>query len=212
MSGPLPTFAATAAFGRMSSKFSLSTRTGTPVARVNASVFFIHCSSSPATKRFQRSTRNCASFSGSNRIAFAACASPARIPAAAVDAAAAPIAFNASRRVYLLMISSCCCAFPAVPGNGPGFRPARAGGNSSTLNARVLDVEDFQVDAARGAVPGDGISDARADQRLGERRAPAHLVFCHVRLVLADDGEMVEVAFLVFRLHGSAEMHFVRRF
>ena len=64
MSGPLPTLAATAALGRTSSQPSLSTRTSTPVFSVNFLVFAIHMSSSPWTKRFQRSTRSFAPFSG----------------------------------------------------------------------------------------------------------------------------------------------------
>jgi len=39
MSGPLPTFAATAAFGRTSSQPSASTRTSMPVSSVNFFVF-----------------------------------------------------------------------------------------------------------------------------------------------------------------------------
>ncbi len=64
MSGPLPTFAATAAFGRTSSQPSLSIRTSTPVRSVNFFVLAVHSSSSPWTKRFQRSTRSLAPFSG----------------------------------------------------------------------------------------------------------------------------------------------------
>ena len=43
MSGPEPTLAATAAFGRMSSQLSLSTRTWTPVASVKCLVLASHC-------------------------------------------------------------------------------------------------------------------------------------------------------------------------
>ncbi len=63
-SGPEPTFAATAAFGRMSSQLSLSMRTSTPVASVNFLVFAIHWSSSPLTKGDQRRTRRVAPGSG----------------------------------------------------------------------------------------------------------------------------------------------------
>ena len=59
-SGPAPTLAATAAFGRMSSQLSLSTRTSTPVASVNFLVLASQASSSPFTKGVQRSTRKVA--------------------------------------------------------------------------------------------------------------------------------------------------------
>ena len=58
------TFAATAALGRTSSQPSLSTRTSTPVSCVNFLVLANHMSSSPCTKRFQRSTRSLAPASG----------------------------------------------------------------------------------------------------------------------------------------------------
>ena len=64
MSGPEPTLAATAAFGRMSSQLSLSTRTCTPVASVKRLVLAIHASSSPWTKGDQRSSRSVAPASG----------------------------------------------------------------------------------------------------------------------------------------------------
>src|SRR5690348_2915904 len=64
MSGPLPTLAATAAFGRTSSQPSLSTRTSMPVCCVNFFVLASHMSSSPCTNFFQRSTRSFAPFSG----------------------------------------------------------------------------------------------------------------------------------------------------
>src|SRR5690606_2846205 len=64
MSGPEPTLAATAAFGRMSSQLSLSMRTSTPVASVNFLVLASQASSSPFTKGAQRSMRNDAPFSG----------------------------------------------------------------------------------------------------------------------------------------------------
>ena len=47
MSGPEPTLAATAAFGRTSSQLSLSMRTSTPVASVKALVLAFQASSSP---------------------------------------------------------------------------------------------------------------------------------------------------------------------
>ncbi len=64
MSGPLPMLAATAALGRTSSQPSLSTRTSMPVLSLNFLMFAMKASSSPCTKRFQRSTRSLAPFSG----------------------------------------------------------------------------------------------------------------------------------------------------
>src|SRR5882757_3399470 len=64
ISGPAPALAATAAFGRTSSQLSLSTRTGMPYFSVNFLVLARYWSSSPWTKRFQRSTRSVAPFSG----------------------------------------------------------------------------------------------------------------------------------------------------
>src|SRR5690348_10853932 len=102
MSGPEPTFAATAALGRTSSQLSLSTRTSTPVRLVNAAVFFIHKSSSPCTKRFQRSTRSFAPFSGFQAV----CASASSgTPAAALPAMPAET-FRKSLRFMLLMVPS----------------------------------------------------------------------------------------------------------
>src|SRR5256885_563650 len=62
-SGPDPTFAATAAFRRTSSKPSWSTRTWTPNLPSNRLLCALKASSSPWTKRFQRSTRSLAPFS-----------------------------------------------------------------------------------------------------------------------------------------------------
>ena len=100
MSGPLPTFAATAALGRTSSQPSWSTRTSTPVFSVNFLVFAIHMSSSPWTKRFHRSTRSFAPFSGVQRAcADASCEN--RVPPTPIEpAAAAPaVPFKNSRLV-----------------------------------------------------------------------------------------------------------------
>src|SRR5688572_5646362 len=88
MSGPLPTLAATAAFGRTSSQPSLSTRTSTPVLAVKALVFSIHLSSSPCTKRFQRSTRSLAPFSGTHLPCAKASVASSEPPAPAAPAAA----------------------------------------------------------------------------------------------------------------------------
>ena len=63
MSGPAPTLAATAAFGRMSSQFSASTRTLTPVCSVNFLVLATNSSKSAWMNCFQRSTRIEAFFS-----------------------------------------------------------------------------------------------------------------------------------------------------
>src|SRR5437763_9271894 len=102
MSGPLPTLAATAALGRTSSQPSLSTRTGTLYFAVKALVFSSHLSSSPWTKRFQRSTRSVAPFSGVHLAAPCANASPDNmaLPAPSDPAAAAPaVVFRKSRLV-----------------------------------------------------------------------------------------------------------------
>src|SRR6476659_4615893 len=64
MSGPPPVLAATAALGRTSSQPSLSTRTGMPYLSENFLTLAMYASSSPCTKRFQRSTRSVAPFSG----------------------------------------------------------------------------------------------------------------------------------------------------
>ena len=57
MSGPSPTVAATAIFGRRSSQLSKSTLTATPVASVNFLAFARYIVSSPATNLDGRSTR-----------------------------------------------------------------------------------------------------------------------------------------------------------
>ena len=64
MSGPAPTLAATAAFGRMSSQLSASTRTLTPVFSTNFLVLAVKLSNSDWTNCFQRSTLSCAPGSG----------------------------------------------------------------------------------------------------------------------------------------------------
>jgi hypothetical protein len=56
MSGPPPTLAATAAFGRMSSQLSASRRTVTPVCSTNFFVFALKASNSDWMNCFQRST------------------------------------------------------------------------------------------------------------------------------------------------------------
>src|SRR5205809_3469578 len=98
MSGPLPTLAATAALGRTSSQPSASMRTSMPVAWVNFLVFCIHMSSSPWTKRFQRSTRSLAPFSGTHLACANASCDNIALPAPSVPAAAAPaVVFRKSR-------------------------------------------------------------------------------------------------------------------
>ena len=64
MSGPEPTLAATAAFGRTSSQLSWSIRTSTPVASMKAWVLAFQAASSPFTKGTQRSRRRLAPSSG----------------------------------------------------------------------------------------------------------------------------------------------------
>src|SRR5262249_26112117 len=102
MSGPEPTFAATAALGRTSSQLSLSTRTSTPVCLVNAATFFMYWSSSPCTKRFQRSTRSFAPFSGFH----ADCASAISGTPAAAPPARPAETFRKSLRFMLLIVPS----------------------------------------------------------------------------------------------------------
>jgi len=100
-----PTFAATAAFGRTSSQPSASTRTSMPVISVNFFVFAAHTSSSPCTKRFHRSTRSLAPFSGLRFQVCCAAASGINKPEPSAAPAATPaVAFKNSRRWYLLMI------------------------------------------------------------------------------------------------------------
>ena len=108
MSGPLPTFAATAALGRTSSQPSASMRTSTPLASANFFVFAAQVSSSPWTKRFQRSTRSFAPFSG---VTLYCCACALAVKSAdpvpsAPPAATPAVAFRKSRRLNLLMVSS----------------------------------------------------------------------------------------------------------
>src|SRR5919198_435394 len=63
MSGPLPRFAARAAFGRTSSQVMYSTFTATPVASVNFFVLAFQTSSSDFTNPDQRNRRSVAPFS-----------------------------------------------------------------------------------------------------------------------------------------------------
>src|SRR5512140_1280687 len=63
-SGPAPVLAATAALGRTSSQPSWSSFTSMPYLAVNFLTLAMYASSSPCTKRFQRSTRSLAPFSG----------------------------------------------------------------------------------------------------------------------------------------------------
>src|SRR5262245_52778583 len=103
MSGPDFTFAATDAFGCTSSRLSLTTLTGTPVALVKASTSFRNASSSAWMKRFQRSRDSLAFGSGlcSIESAAQALAQPSRSP----ETASAPNAadpFKIERRVIIL--------------------------------------------------------------------------------------------------------------
>src|SRR5581483_4368517 len=107
MSGPEPTLAATAALGRTSSQLSASTRTSTPVFFENAATFFRYWSSSPWTKRFQRSTRSRAPFSGLRLRVGAPFCAKASVPIAA-PAATHAVAFRKSLR-FIVMVSSLEC-------------------------------------------------------------------------------------------------------
>src|SRR5258708_36214843 len=127
--GPLPTFAATAALGRTSSQPSWSTRTSIPVFSVNFFVFAIHMSSSPCTKRFQRSTRSLAPFSGVHFACAKASVVHSALPAPSDPAAAAPaVVFRKSRLENLLMVA------PPLMGTDPGSRLCLVQGLSPVLN------------------------------------------------------------------------------
>ena len=90
MSGPWPVLAATEALGWMSSKDSLVTLTGTPVALVKASTRRMKASSSAGMKRFQRRSLSEAPASGFHWLSWAqARAKPSR-PAAEARPRAAP--------------------------------------------------------------------------------------------------------------------------
>ena len=105
ISGPEPTLAATAAFGRMSSQLSLSTRICTPVASVKRLVLAIHWSSSPCTKGDQRSRRSVAPASGVYFASWAKAGEPRnRLPT--TPAAAAADVRMMSRLVNFMLISS----------------------------------------------------------------------------------------------------------
>src|SRR5829696_6282277 len=92
MSGPCPVFAATAAFGRMSSCHSLSTRTSTPVAFANASMFARVAASSASRNLLQRKSRRRAFGSGLKGCSCAqAAAHSSPLGAAAAPAASAPV-------------------------------------------------------------------------------------------------------------------------
>ena len=103
MSGPAPTLAATADFGRMSSQLSASTRTLTPVCSVNFLVFVTKLSNSAWMNCFQRKTRSWAPGSGGGPFHVGAARAPfpdrRNAPAAAPDC-------NACRRVISLMSTS----------------------------------------------------------------------------------------------------------
>src|SRR5256884_7886515 len=92
-SGPALVFAATEAFGGMSSKDSRVTLTLTPVALVKASSSAMNSSSSDCTKYFQRNKPSCAPFSGFHGAACAqallhsSSAGPASAPVAASEVA-----------------------------------------------------------------------------------------------------------------------------
>src|SRR3954467_9343744 len=123
MSGPEPTLAATAAFGRMSSQLSLSTRTSTPVASVNFFVLASHWSSSPLTNGDQRSRRKVAPGSGL-KAGAGAWANAGRARNAGIEAAPAKAAppMRTSRRELFILFP------PTVLVPGAGVSPVTAGG------------------------------------------------------------------------------------
>ena len=104
MSGPPPTLAATAAFGRMSSQLSASTRIFTPLCSTNFLVLAIKLSNSDWTNCFQRSTRSWAPGSGAGPFQVGAAWTTSLGKRAA--ATVAPPAFKASRLVRSFMGSS----------------------------------------------------------------------------------------------------------
>ena len=103
MSGPAPTLAATADFGRMSSQLSASTHTLTPVCSVNFLVFVTKLSNSAWMNYFQRKTRSWAPGSGGGPFHVGAARAPfpdrRNAPAAAPDC-------NTCRRVLSLVSTS----------------------------------------------------------------------------------------------------------
>ena len=107
MSGPLPTFAATAVFGRRSSQPSLSMSTWTPYCAMNFLVFSANRRSSPSTNFDGRSTFRAAPFSmsnlgaGTSAAGTSASAPPARSSVAPASAPAP--ARSVSRRVRRFM-------------------------------------------------------------------------------------------------------------
>ena len=92
MSGPCPVFAATAAFGRMSSCHSLSTLTSTPVALENASMLARVAASSASRNLLQRKSLSRAPPSGLKGCSWAQAAAHSDGPgASATPAASAPV-------------------------------------------------------------------------------------------------------------------------
>ena len=89
ISGPAPTFAATAALGRMSSQFSASTRTLTPVSSLNFLVLATKLSNSAWMNCFQRKTRIEAFGSGAGPFQVGS-ANALRLTTRPAPAAAAP--------------------------------------------------------------------------------------------------------------------------
>src|SRR4051812_27194617 len=116
MSGPLLTFAATAALGRTSSQLSRSTRTLIPVFSSYFLVFATHSSLSPATNSFQRRTGGLAPSPGgsSHPGALAGRTTP---PVAATAPAATP-ALSTSR-----LLKPDIKRPPVVPFRRAGERP-----------------------------------------------------------------------------------------
>ena len=98
-------FAATDAFGGMSSKDSRVTVTFTPVALVKASSSAMNASSSDCTKYFQRNNESCAPFSGFHGAACAQAFAHSSNP----EPASAPVASvlcTKVRRVNVVMMLS----------------------------------------------------------------------------------------------------------
>src|SRR5215468_9190442 len=174
MSGPLPTFAATAAFGRRSSQPWLSTLTVTPVCLLYLSVFSSHSVSSPLTNFAGRSTRKDAPCSGlRSMVGSSARAGSTRLaPTAAPVIAAAPI-FSESRRENSLIVSP--------PWVRAWIRPPVS---QHQIDARLRIEKVHAVEARRegdafprpepvaiAESPADALpSDMREDERAGARR------------------------------------------
>src|SRR5438067_2931273 len=140
-SGPVPRFAAIAAFGRTSSQVMYSTLTCVPVASWNFFVFAFQASSSALTKPLQRSRRSCASFSTGNIGAYFAAGACANERVAAPAARPSPHFMKLRRSVM------------TAPPAGPRFLCAPTRVVKSGLGAAIAgEPGETFVGGALGAV------------------------------------------------------------